>query len=555
MFHEQEQRKSESTQISNKDRIIETLHAAPTEENLWKAVVACQNITMKTYSGLSFSYEIRRGRNGEYNKELWVDRRENSKAIVWSSVRLAFQKISKLGEVVERPKALGDIRGVTYIYGIFYYLGLIDAPEKARGFMGRDTLEEALAQLNSGNATNHPIETKSTKEESRVQKDEKLDITNEEVLTEEEEKDVDEDFGNNELTAYDIAVFYNTYNLSTLMKWWDRRLIVPQFQRPYVWSQKKASEFVDSILRGLPVPSMFFYDDNENNRLLVVDGQQRLRSLYAFMIEKKFAGKPFELIGNIHRRWAGKTYDTLEQEDRERLDDVLLNITVMRQLLPEDGRSSMYLAFQRINTGGITLKAQEIRMAVSYGEFAEYLGELSRDERFERWKFLRTQAQRDNGNYSPVQEFILKVFAYYFSYPKFSGSSTRTLLDEFFDEQKEFDHPKKKLAGRDYHSRQEFEKVLNAVFDVVYHLSDEDISPYSKPTQTFLEAVWVGLIYRKLNLKKEINTATLPQYIAQWKQTMGEEKFQELFQARRTSSTRSAFDRIDAGIRYFAGDF
>ena len=113
-------------------RSVKRLKAEPTEEHLWETVLAYQNIKMKTYSGLPFSYEIRRGRNGQYNRELWVDRRENSKAIVWSSVMLAFRNIHKIGEVVERPKALGDIRGVTYIYGMFYRFGLIEMPEKVK---------------------------------------------------------------------------------------------------------------------------------------------------------------------------------------------------------------------------------------------------------------------------------------------------------------------------------------------------------------------------------------------------------------------------------------
>ena len=113
-------------------RSVKRLKAEPTEEHLWETVLAYQNIKMKTYSGLPFSYEIRRGRNGRYNRELWVDRRENSKAIVWSSVMLAFRNIHKIGEVVERPKALGDIRGVTYIYGMFYRFGLIEVPEKVK---------------------------------------------------------------------------------------------------------------------------------------------------------------------------------------------------------------------------------------------------------------------------------------------------------------------------------------------------------------------------------------------------------------------------------------
>ena len=66
-----------------------------------------------------------------YTKELWIDRRENSKSLAWSSVLLALGNIKKVGEVVERPKALGDIRGVTYIYGMFYRFGLINVPDEA----------------------------------------------------------------------------------------------------------------------------------------------------------------------------------------------------------------------------------------------------------------------------------------------------------------------------------------------------------------------------------------------------------------------------------------
>ena len=71
--------------------------------------------------------------NGQYTKELWIDRRENSKSLAWSSVLLALNNIKEVGAVVDRPKALGDIRGVTYIYGMFYRFGLIDIPETAKG--------------------------------------------------------------------------------------------------------------------------------------------------------------------------------------------------------------------------------------------------------------------------------------------------------------------------------------------------------------------------------------------------------------------------------------
>lgn len=367
--------------------------------------------------------------------------------------------------------------------------------------------------------------------------------------------EIDEEIDSNKLMAYDIAVFYNTYNLSTLLKWWGTKLIVPDFQRPYVWTIKQASEFVDSMLRGLPVPSMFFYDDNDNSRLLVVDGQQRLRSLYAFISEGKFGGKPFKLTGNIHPDWIDKTYDELDDVARDRLDDALLNITVMRQLAPDDGQSAMYLAFQRINTGGISLRAQEIRMAVSYGPLAHYLDVVSKDPRFDQWKFLRTDAQRQNENYSPIQELLLKIWTFYFNCDQFYGSSTREMIDEFFSEQKDFDKPKRRKPKRRYYSQEAFDEVFRAVADDMFSLTAKDLSPYSKPTQTYLEAIWVGLAYRKIQLRKDINREELSDYIRNWRNTVGDELFSQLFQARRTSSVRSAFERIRAGIEYFSGDF
>ena len=117
-------------------RAMKRWRSNPTEENLWGVVVAYTGVKFKTYSGLLFSYEVRKGRNGEYTKELWIDRREKSKSLAWSSVLLALKNIKKVGEVVDRPKALGDIRGVTYIYGMFYRFGLVDVPDDAKEKMG-----------------------------------------------------------------------------------------------------------------------------------------------------------------------------------------------------------------------------------------------------------------------------------------------------------------------------------------------------------------------------------------------------------------------------------
>lgn len=80
-------------------------------------------------------------------------------------------------------------------------------------------------------------------------------------------------------------------------------IFIPSFQRNFVWSVSQASRFVESLLLGLPVPGVFLFKDPESNRLMVVDGQQRLRTLQAFY-KGVFDGHPFRLIGVASRaRW------------------------------------------------------------------------------------------------------------------------------------------------------------------------------------------------------------------------------------------------------------
>ena len=118
-------------------RAVVALKKDPCEENLWKCVVAFRGYKFKTMSGLPFTYTLKKGREDEFTKELWIDRREDSKSLAWSSVLLVYHNIGKIGEVVDRPKALGDIRGVSYIYGLFYRFGLIDVPDKAKEKMAK----------------------------------------------------------------------------------------------------------------------------------------------------------------------------------------------------------------------------------------------------------------------------------------------------------------------------------------------------------------------------------------------------------------------------------
>ena len=98
------------------------------EEALWRAVVACQGMPFRTATGLPFTYCLKIGQRGRLNRELLVDRREKSKTLSWSSVCLAFRRARELG-YAERPKALGDIRGVSYVYPLLWRFGVLRVPE------------------------------------------------------------------------------------------------------------------------------------------------------------------------------------------------------------------------------------------------------------------------------------------------------------------------------------------------------------------------------------------------------------------------------------------
>ena len=99
-----------------------------TEEKLWELVIRHQGETFYTLRGLPFTYEVKRGRKGDYNRELLISRRTESKSLTWSSVQRAFARAKEMeGIAVTRPKQLGDIRGISYIYAMFLDWGIIRA--------------------------------------------------------------------------------------------------------------------------------------------------------------------------------------------------------------------------------------------------------------------------------------------------------------------------------------------------------------------------------------------------------------------------------------------
>src|SRR5688572_4513142 len=138
-------------------------------------------------------------------------------------------------------------------------------------------------------------------------------------------------------------------------------IIIPRFQRGYVWSLKEASRFVESLLLGLPVPSIFLSKESDTQKLLVIDGQQRLQTLRYFYdgiwlpTRKEFALK------GVPSKFEGTTYKGLAEDDRRRLNDSIIHAIVVKQDEPSDDSSSIYHIFERLNTSGVSLTAQEIR--------------------------------------------------------------------------------------------------------------------------------------------------------------------------------------------------
>jgi hypothetical protein len=113
------------------------------DEALWRAVMAHQNYELYTKSGLMFSYVVKCKRNGEYSGELIISRKEESKTLTKSSIMLAFHKVlSDMKDTTppeyKGPKAIGQIFGISYIYSLFWKLGLIKVPQKVEDKINGD---------------------------------------------------------------------------------------------------------------------------------------------------------------------------------------------------------------------------------------------------------------------------------------------------------------------------------------------------------------------------------------------------------------------------------
>ena len=279
-----------------------------------------------------------------------------------------------------------------------------------------------------------------------------------------------------QIDEYDITSSPNDFNLLTLQSFVEAGAIkIPGFQRNYVWDKARASKLIESFIIGIPVPQLFLYEESKN-KFLVIDGQQRLMTIYYFY-KKRFPKKekrtelrtifdnegsiPEEILGNdeyfekfnlsipgglpgIKSKFSGLNYSTMG-DYKTQFDLRPLRNIVVRQNSPKDDDSSVYEVFNRLNTGGVNLRPQEIRSSMYHSKFYDLLNRLNA---IDEWRRIIRRPQMDF--HMKDVEILLRAFAMLIS-----GNDYRPSLVKFLN-----NFSKKSHANSD-----ENNKYLQSLFD------------------------------------------------------------------------------------------
>lgn len=180
-------------------------------------------------------------------------------------------------------------------------------------------------------------------------------------------------------------------------------------------------KFVESLLLGYPVPAIFLVKQSGDNRLLVLDGQQRLTTVRKF-VEGQHKDKPFVLT-NVADEFKGLTYASLPEDLRIKLDDSYMTATIVAADGTDDVNEAIYQIFERLNSGGTQLTPHEIRVALAAGPLITFLEDLNSAS---DWRSLY-------GNRSPRlrdQELVLRILALYMDSSVYSRP-LKTFLNKY----------------------------------------------------------------------------------------------------------------------------
>lgn len=277
---------------------------------------------------------------------------------------------------------------------------------------------------------------------------------------------------------YTITSYGADMPVDGLVKRLDRDdIFVPEFQRNFVWTLAQASRFIESLLLGLPVPGIFLFKEPDTQKLMIVDGQQRLLTLKCFY-KGIFGDKNFRLTG-VSDEFNQKNYEALAYEDQRRLDDAILHATIFQQSEPSGGRSSIYQVFERLNTGGTPLHSQEIRACVYRGHLNDLLSQLAANPYWCELYVGKNTRKKD-------EEIILRFFALYYRLGKYERPM-KHFLNTFMEDNRRLEQTKQNEF------RQIFEQTVKTAATV---LTSKALRPERALNVSVADAVLVGLARR-----------------------------------------------------------
>ena len=248
---------------------------------------------------------------------------------------------------------------------------------------------------------------------------------------EEIQEELNDNYSNDDL--YNINSWGADLSFRELITMYEEdELLKPELQRYYVWEKPEASRFIESILLGLPVPSVFLANTPDDKKL-IIDGYQRIMTVYDYVKEGIWRkdGKVFRLSNTekINLRFRNKSFKELDEKDQRRIKSTTIHAIMFEQKAPNDNDTSLYQVFERINTGGRALMPQEIRNCVNQGGFNSLLFDLNNNQ---NWRILFGKPEVDPRMRD--MEFILRFLALDTDFIKNNESSSISLkkyLNEF----------------------------------------------------------------------------------------------------------------------------
>lgn len=242
-----------------------------------------------------------------------------------------------------------------------------------------------------------------------------FDQIKEEIDIEPEDNSIEDIHGPFDPNAIDVDI--SVVNLGSLLEQLEYNEIDlrPEFQRASdVWSQVKKSRLIESVLLGLPLPSFYFSEDPETNKLLVVDGLQRLCAFSDFCITKKLKLKGMQFLTGLE----GWTYDKLDRTQIRRIKSLKVTLNTLRKNTPQRVK---LVIFQRVNTAGVPLTSQEMRNALYQKKATDLLKRMVKLDSFRKATGGKIPSKRMTDC-----DFANRFVAFYLYRKEYDGN-----LDEF----------------------------------------------------------------------------------------------------------------------------